>query len=338
MLVAFAVLVLIMAMLIVLTGSTGRLWRNTTARIEAFQNARAAYQTLTLRLSQATLNTYLDYYDAGGNVLTSANSASFVPVAYGRNSDLHFICGPAAQLLPDQDAATHPGDAVFFQAPLGYVSGADALPDALNACGYYVDFNTDQTSLPAFLNGLVPPRWRYRLVEFLQPAESLAIYTMPAAGGFPADAQWFRSFLPPNLAFDQAPLHVLAENVIVLVVLPQLSSLDHGAELAPAYGYDSRAGARPATVDAVQPAAQHQLPPLLRVVMVCLDETSALRLGPPGASTPPPLVAEALNGRFQVAGELDNDLAALTAQLDGGKVTYHVFDTLIAIRGAKWSP
>ncbi|HEY8965322.1 MAG TPA: prepilin-type N-terminal cleavage/methylation domain-containing protein, partial [Candidatus Methylacidiphilales bacterium] len=293
-LVAAVVLVIIMAMLAILVGQTGKVLKKTTAKIEAFQNARAAYQTMTARLSEATLNTYLDYYDASFARRTAANASTFAPAYYARASDLHFVVDRGGVLLPDGDAAAHPGCAVFFQAPLGYAASSAyaGMPNALNACGYYVDFGAEQTTLPAFIQNLTKPRYRYRLLEFLQPTDAFALYSTPASGNTTAYEAWFRSFLPPAVARQKAPLRVLAENIVALVILPQSSSLDTTAALAPAYAYDSRAGT-------ILTATHHQLPPLLRVAMVALDEPSAQRLSPDGDASKPALIAAALNGRFQ---------------------------------------
>ncbi|SDU29356.1 Verru_Chthon cassette protein C [Verrucomicrobium sp. GAS474] len=331
-LVASVVLLIIMAMLTILVGQTGKVWKKTTAKIEAFQNARAAYQTMTARLSGATLNTYLDYYDASYARRTPANSATFAPVYYARASDLHFVADRGSVLLPDGDGSAHPGSAVFFQAPLGYASSSAyaGMPNALNACGYYVAFEAEQT-LPSFLQNLTKVRYRYRLLEFLQPTDSFALYTTPSSGSNPSAYEaWFRSFLPPAVSRTKAPLRVLAENIVALVVLPQLSPLDSGTELSPAYSYDSRAGN-------IQTATYNQLPPLLRVVMIALDEPSAQRLSPDGESTQPGVVTAALNGRFQSSSQLNADIASVTRAFDENHLSYRVFDSVIAIRGAKWS-
>ncbi len=121
-------------------------------------------------------------------------------------------------------------------------------------------------------------------MEFLQPAEDLAIYKLPADGSAAEYSRWFTNFLPPNVAVTQAPVRVLAENIIALIVLPELSPHDADAAtnpLAPQYRYDSRAGN-------ITDRTKHQLPPLLRVVMVAIDEPSAARLNPAGRAPRPP--------------------------------------------------
>ncbi len=347
MLVAATILLLIMAILVAMISQTSAIWKNSTAKIEAFQDARAAYQTLTMRLSQATLNTYLDYYNSAMQPRTPSNSnagTSFVPYYYARNSDLHFVIDQAATLVPaivptPANSQIHPGQAVFFQAPLGFTlttASYGGMPNALNACGYYVEFNSDQNiaqhGIPTFLAGVttVQARWRYRLMEFYQSTESLSIYSLPNAGTSAQYDQWFTNFLPTTASYQATTslrtLHPLAENVIVFVAL----SLSQGAPILTNYTYDSRSGT-------ILTATHHQLPPLLRVVMIAIDEPSARRLNPNGLTTPPAVITTALTNRFQTAANLDADITAITSQLIQAKIIYRIFDTNVAIRGAKWS-
>jgi len=338
MMVATVILVLILALVASLTDQVGKVWKHSNSQIGSFEAARAAYSTMTMRLRQATLNTYLDYYDASGNQRTTANTSTFQPATYARASDLHFVVDQAGTIVPGT-STTHPTQAVFFQAPLGFTlttSSYGNLPKVLNACGYYVEFNTDKTYYPPFLNAAtVKERYRYRLMEFLQPTEDLAIYSIAnsSAGTPPAYDNWFNSFLPPNVPKDN-PLRMLAENIIALVILPELSPHDQsGTVLAPNYTYDTRAG----TITTI---THNQLPPLLRVVMVAIDEPSAMHLTPSGTTTPPSLITGLLSGTtslFQTSSHLDADVNTLGQALAAQKVSYRVFDTDIAIRGAKWS-
>ena len=80
-LVAMALLTLIALLLTSMTGATASTWRYTAARIEQFRSAETAYESITRRLSQATLNTYWDY------------DSPTAPTKYLRQSDLRFISG-----------------------------------------------------------------------------------------------------------------------------------------------------------------------------------------------------------------------------------------------------
>ncbi len=343
--VSTVILLLIMGLVLSLTDQTSKIWKHSTAQIQSFESARAAYATMTMRLRQATLNTYLDYYDAAGNIRSASNTA-FVPASYARASELHFIVDQARTIVPGT-AADHPTHAVFFQAPLGFTMNTTSyanLPNILNACGYYVEFNSDKSFNPPFLDATaVKERYRYRLMEFLQPAESLAVYGTSSSssviGSLPAYDGWFYNCLPTNIGAipttqTNVPLRMLAENIIALVIMPEMSPRDASATvLAPNYTYDSRAG----TISTI---TRNQLPPLLRVVMVAVDEPSFQRLVPSGSSTPPTVISNLLSSAtplFQTSASLDADLNTLTSALSAQKIGYRVFDTDIAIRGAKWS-
>ena len=63
-LVAMTVLLVLALMMVTLANQTNNIWRSSRTRIEAFQGARTAFERLTTNLSQATLNTYLDYYNS----------------------------------------------------------------------------------------------------------------------------------------------------------------------------------------------------------------------------------------------------------------------------------
>jgi uncharacterized protein (TIGR02599 family) len=89
-LVATAVLMLLMALLLSALNSSMTIWTRGASKIQSFQQARAAYEAMTRKISQATLNIYWDYdTDASGN-----------PTGYKRQSELQFLSGPSANILP----------------------------------------------------------------------------------------------------------------------------------------------------------------------------------------------------------------------------------------------
>jgi uncharacterized protein (TIGR02599 family) len=348
MLVATLILALIMVLVLSITDQTSKIWKSSTLQIEAFQNARSAYETMTMRLSQATLNTYLDYYNSAFKSRTAfiaaTPSGTFTPTYYARSSDLHFIVDQTTTLVPlnsgatpPQTAACHPGHAVFFQAPLGFtVTSATygGLPSMLNACGYYLEFNSDLPYVPPFLSSstLIHQRYRYRLMEFLQPTENNTIYSTATGTG------WFSNFLPPHVSQASAPVGMLAENIVALAIVPELSAQTNTSQIklvSNSYSYDTRAG------NLTNTTYHNQLPPLLRVVMVAIDEASAMHLNPSGSNTPPSLISGLSTFKTTPSTSADTDvnadLNALTSALGGHKINYRVFDTYVAIRGAKWS-
>jgi uncharacterized protein (TIGR02599 family) len=269
--------------------------------------------------------------------------------------------------------------AVFFQAPLGVVNSSNAasygnLSNLLNACGYFVAYCLDPLR-PGFLNSMSNKpqnEYRYRLMEYLQPSENLGIYTqgaIPAAGG--TVPTWIKTGIPnltqPETSTGTITVRPLANNIVALIVMPeQYSGSSSGAQVFTApictqssgttttssYNYDSAYNASVVT-SGTQTLTGNQLPPLVKVVMVVIDEASAIKLAAanPGAgsSSPPNLGQSSL---FQdptklftsggVKGDLDkfeDVLNAVPGNLAGNtiKLNYYVFQTDVLIRGAKWT-
>ncbi|MDQ3623942.1 MAG: prepilin-type N-terminal cleavage/methylation domain-containing protein, partial [Verrucomicrobiota bacterium] len=147
-LVSLAVIALLSLVLISITGQSSDVWRQARSKIDQFRGARDGFESITRRLSQATLNTYLDYYDNKGRRRTQANVKTFAPTSYGRYSELRFVSGPAEQLL-EEATVPRPTHAVFFQAPLGFVEDFAefrGLDNLINTWGYFLEFNSDMES------------------------------------------------------------------------------------------------------------------------------------------------------------------------------------------------
>lgn len=320
MLAAIAILTLIMVVVFGLTNQTARVWKNSTGKISEFQAARAGFDVLTQRLSQATLNTYYDYYDSSGRPASNA-SYSGTPTLYGRASELHFISGP--DLVDGQI-----GHAVFFQAPLGYSDDASSyagLNNALNAAGFYLIYNsdTDSGTRPAFITTAVSPsKYRFRLMQYTQPLQNLSVFTATAK-------QWFT-----NDIATKKYSYPLAENIVAMVIQPKRSTQDSTTTTLTTgdYKYDSHT----AWSGSTQPVQMNQLPPLLHIVLVAIDENSAQRICT--QTTAPDLGVSSL---FKTESALNTDLKTLEDKLmakSGGQpLNYRFFETDIALRGAKWS-
>ena len=338
-LVATSILMVILFLIFSLTHQMSGALTRSTAKIEAFQAGRAGFDSMTRQISLATLNTYYDYFDvngtARGEVFKASGAtglASFIPDHYGRYSDLHFVTGKSLVPSPMKQI----GHAIFFQAPLGYsddVQNYGAMDTLLNAGGYFIVYGKDETR-PKFLDdGTVPSkpadRYRFRLMRFCQPSQNLAVY----ANG---TMDWFTK----PLKDPSPPLSIVAENVVALVILPKLSKADEakGAALTRNFEYNTR----PASPSAKQGATDYQLPPVLEVMMVAIDEPSALRLCKDGGA-PDFGVPGGLASLFQEPDTtkpedpLARDLKTLTDAFISQHVTYRVFRSEIALRGAKWT-
>lgn len=329
-LVAVALLATILVMTGSIISSSSRAWRQASAKIETFQAARAAFDVMTARLSQATLNTYWDYYDASGSAFRlAADPSTFVPSRYGRYSDLHFLSGPASALvgtLPPGLSAVST-QAVFFVSPTGLSANANynGMAGLLGACGYFVAFGNDDSTKPSFPP--TPSRYRWRLMEVSAPVEELAVFSTPTG------AAWSSS--PVALGRVRS----VAENVIALIVWPKLSPQDDpsGDQISGDFSYDSRTTQAWSGTPLRQPAQAHQLPPNVQVTMVVIDEESAKHLDASGIQQTK--IGTTLAGLFDGSvSEYATDLQKLEDRLNDARIGFRIFSTTVALRESKWSP
>jgi uncharacterized protein (TIGR02599 family) len=291
-LVSSAVLAMLLGMLAWATTFSLSTVGRAEAKIDQFAAARAGFDRLTATLSQATLNTYWDY------------DKPAEPTKYVRKSDLHFLL----------EAGPRGGHAVYFQAPLarGVQEGTAGL---LNAVGYSVDFS-ENVWRPR--PRVTQPRWRYRLMQGIQPSENLSVFNDP-----PTSTRWKTALGDPTQA-----AFPLAENVIAMVLWPRLpqSQDPQGTQLSPNFLYDSRAGT---------PVQSAQLPPEIQVTLIVIDEASASRMDL--GNLPPTVISNALAGRFALAADFERDLAAVQNQLTAAGVNHLVLSSSVVLRESKWS-
>ncbi len=338
-LVTSAILVVLCGVLLGMADQTQRLWRGTTAKVEQFREARTGFEAMTRRLAQATLNTYWDYRFPD-------NDRTKPPSGYTRASELRFRSGPMLDFAMDSgpNKAFRPTHGVFFQAPSGIVAdraARGALDSLLNTSGYFVELGDDRASLPAFLRESGTARKRYALMELLEPSEQLSVYDPP----IPMVADWW---FKKTISADSRPVRALARNVVALALLPRLARADEEARrrrgvptlLAPAFRYDSTQSAKDAELNPL-----HQLPPVIQVVMVALDEPSARRLAEEHDESP--TLGIEFGKLFTDPAKLDDD-PATTAPGDGDTAKLEstlrklnamsrTFSTTVILRGAKWS-
>jgi uncharacterized protein (TIGR02599 family) len=396
-LVVVGILVVLMTVLISMTNQTQRLVKSTSSKVEQFQTARVAFESMTRKLAQATLNTFwdYDYYNP------TTGAIDQIPYRYTRNSDLRFRTGPmsgAGGLNPaglGQPSLAYPagnpqvGVGVMFHAPFGLVSDQliyGALDTTINTWGYFVEIGDDSTTLPTFISdpgapsapgslpGLVPPRRRYRLMELMVPTEELSVFKPTAQ--VTADRSWFL----PYINGTTPRTRVVAENIVLLLVIPRLTTTDEKAwqtlnatavspVLAKSYVYDSSTPGpdetpTPKTIGWLN--SKHQLPPVLQVIMVAIDEPSAQRLqeqfqvsNPLASATDIPglgiTVASSgfqqylsggtqlftnpllLEDTYTAGTKTPGDLSIFEAQLQSRKISYRIFSSKISVLGAKWS-
>ena len=207
----------------------------------------------------------------------------------------------------------------------------------------------DASVRPAFLNALssIPSRTRFRLLEMDEPSENLSVY---AADTTATRHEWF--LIPMRVP---AQRRVVADNVIALVILPKLSPADQQAGSYPDYclAKNYANGKYDYTYDSTQVNSadgtlnpHNQLPPLLQISLVAIDENSAARLGSEGSQA----LLNKLNALFLDASKMEQDLRrdasaypaigsdpSLEAYLIRNRIGYRIFTTNVSIKGAKWS-
>jgi uncharacterized protein (TIGR02599 family) len=107
------------------------------------------------------------------------------------------------------------------------------------------------------------------------------------------------------------------------------------------YNYDSRTAksysATSATGTTMSGTTLHQLPPLVEVIMVAIDETSAQRLAAESGTNPPDLGQDKLFKSLSTIADVDKDLDTLEKTLVDRKLNYRIYRSVVGIRGAKWS-
>lgn len=334
-LVASAILIMMVALLFIMVNQTSTTWKATSGKIEQFRAARDAFDTITRRVSQATLNSYLDY----------VTNSSGVTVAYLRQSELRFISGPMTNFLTNLPT-TNPGMCVFFQAPNGFNTNTNnsILQNALNSWGYFLEYGADTNNRPGFLTNSGPKvRFRYRLMEFMEPTESLSIYNYTTNRAY-TGVEWITNSLGLT---SNRPVHVLAENVIALILLPKLPTADWAtnashpnttyvaSSLCPNYSYDSSINQNsnlPLSQDQACLNSHNQLPPVMQVTLIAVDEASAIRF--PAIYTN---LASTFSRWFTNAASFTNDLTSCQNFLSSNKFNFRVFTTDVMVKGAKWS-
>jgi len=330
-LVACAVFILLLALLLSIIGQTSRLVGRSTQSVSAFQEARTAFELMTRSLSQATLNTYWDYLDANGAYRTPDNASTFQPTNYGRNSDLHFLLGDAGSVsgsgYTSLPGTVGTGQAVVFQLPSGRSANSQYknLEQLLNACGYFIEYG-DRVALPApFPSG--ESKYRFRLMQAIQPAESLEVFKTKTGNS------WIQGL-------SQQALPV-ADNIIYALIWPRRSPSDDPGgkeltDLSPSKGFafDSRPDSAAAS-KWPQPDNVHQLPPVLQITLVALDEVTAARVC--RSSTPPSEITSLFQGIFQSPSQnqFEEDLKTLERRMGEKGYGFRIFTTTIPLKECK---
>jgi uncharacterized protein (TIGR02599 family) len=193
-------------------------------------------------------------------------------------------------------------------------------------------------------------------MQFIQPTEQLAVYNYSFTSGTSPNV-WFAT---PLSTSHNTVVRALANNVIGLIIWPKQTDTSTDT-LAPTYAFDSRlalnSGAKTTTASTPwtpgsgpQPLQMNQMPPILRIALVALDEPSAKVLQGSGTTLPAKITtAFAQNNLgtdskplFTTAANMDSDLLYLQNGPSGlAKITPHlnfrIFNTTIIVRSARFS-
>ncbi len=326
-------------------------WVRVRGKADMFRPLRTAADTMNRRLALATLESR---WVTEEDVASGRTTGALV-----RESDLHFVSGPALKLTGS--GATLAGHAVFFQAPFGVdaqrrsesaANSYDRLGHLLNAWGYFVEYGPEPGPRPAFLSetatGRRDERRRFRLMEYRQPSEELALF----AAGADRDGQpeihlatsqagvrkWIRPPLEGGRDLLRRRVSVLAENIVAMVVRPlaggtldELGRTGSGAQydLAQDMEYDSRR--HQYDDSALSGQMRHRLPPALEVTLVATSEEDWARMTPPEVEQLASEIRGIANGGFKNAEQYENDIRNLSKVLDKRRVEHRVLRSVVTL-------
>lgn len=339
-LLSMALLSIVMIIIAAAVSTMQNTWVRLREKSDEYRGSRMALDGMTRHLQQATLATRW-----------VPDIESTVPNKhFKRASNLHFVCGAARDLL---DISQTSGHSVFFQGPFGEpqndvrTSGTTSIPahDQLNntlcAWGYFVEFGSDVRERPAFMResqDRLPPRRRFRLLEFRQPTDELNLFALDYTKNPPSPKlddlaarsslyQWFRE---PLQFGDQRARHVsvLAENVLACLITPFDPALGEGTQfnLTTNGEYDSRRGQYEQIPEASD-YTRHKLPPALRLTVIMMSEDSWRRLTDGEVESTASELQTAVNVRFRDPSLFEQDLNALEGELNRIKMRYRIFTT-----------
>lgn len=333
--VAMGILSILLLMLTVLLDQVQKGWRFSESRVSQFREARVAFDLMAKNIGQASLNTYWDMIvDEEGTV-----------ERYAPTSELHFITLNRIETAVTSAKTQQPqGHAVFFQAPLGFSPKYRNLNNLFNGRGYFVAWGSDEKFKPSFVKS--QSRYRYRLMEFRPPAESNQVFEDgqdERDAGVPEEfTEWYKQALNVGTGSFEDHLNPLAENIVAIIISPRDTIEDsvdsrrqNYSTIAPKYEYNSNDPQRVEDPNNLFSSYVQQVPPLIRLTMVAIDEGSAVRME--NGSSIPDFVSEALGNRFRETANFETDIKDLSEVFDRRNVSYKVFSTMVLLRSAKWT-
>lgn len=361
-LLSVTILSILILMLTMTVSNVQKVVTRSQSQAEEFKEARQAFELMSRRLSQATLNGYWGY------VYQDPKAKDPVPLYYDRQSDLHYVSEKGSTLLPKAGGNGH---AVFFQALLGDTDPSSPhgakiadLHDLLNCWGFYVSYGSDLDRRPQVLKdahglALNPERKRFRLMEFRQPPDESILFSKDFDINNKKTTtelyKWFRGpFKDPSKTTESYSVP-LAENVLGVVITPYIyvttadskgvSTTDMRKKQS--YEYDTRLFQWRSGTGQDIISSKNQLPAMLELTVIATDERSYERLeqvyGVEGA-------ANKVRGVFDGLLKLSTDFAPdpnnvqakqydvdkIEERLQALKLNYKIFTTTVSLRASKW--
>jgi len=177
-------------------------------------------------------------------------------------------------------------------------------------------------------------------MEYSPPAEKNMIYDAIHNGNGAITKSWFDDAgavinLKEN-AINISNTRPIADNILAMIISPRLERRStettdaNAVSIAPKYIFESS-----------QPGVhQHKLPPLVRIVLVAIDERSAQQLEATSGSSGAPPFGTDINAAIssqESAANLNNAIDALILTLKAKRVNYRVFSATVQIRASKWN-
>lgn len=332
-------------------GTMQNTWVRVRGKADTFRPLRIAADTMNRRLASATLD---------ARWVMEENPADGMPTGdLVRESDLHFVSGPALGLISSGGLLAAHG--IFFQAPFGVddqdrgtseVNSYDRLGHLLNAWGYFIEYGPEPGPRPAFMaqatSGRRDERRRFRLMEYRQPAEELEVFSpgtntdgQPAihtATGKFAIREWLKTPLDAGATMQRRRISILAENIVALVVRPlsggtldELVSTTTGPQydLAEDMEYDSRRHQHDNSP--LSRLTRHRLPPALEVTLVATNEDSWARLTPAEVEQAASEIRQVTNSAFESVNQYESDIQRLGSTLDRRRIDFRVLRSVVTL-------
>lgn len=247
--VSTAVLGMILMIMAQALAATQRSWLTGTASAELTRCSNDA-QNAVQAIRRATLHSH-PVYDNNSD-------------QYQTDSSQHFVCGPAAELIPATPGVC--SDAIFFQRP----TNEGELQHALQACGFFIQYGDDAPWRPLLLRSRAPRR-RFRLMQFHQKADSLALPShVSGVDTIVPRSMLYKWFATPVSAPGTVHSSAVAENVVAMTLRPQPDESTCHDSLRFRW-----AGNTPEAR-----SSRHRLPHSIEIGMVVTDEASWSKLTP----------------------------------------------------------